>query len=220
MLVASFAVGRAQQLIYLLQVLKDQWRIPDLPVYLDSPMACDATSIYRRYREDHDLSDGDLDPARPVLDGPGVHFCRTVDESKGLNQIAGPAVIISSNGMMTGGRIVHHLKARLPGSRNTIVLGGFMAAGTRGRSLADGAKFIRMHGMDVPVRAAVEPIPGLSGHADRGGLLRWLQALSPPKATFLVHGEPASADALADTLRRDRGWNVLTPNLGESFDLV
>lgn len=220
MLVASFAVGRAQQLIYLLQVLKGEGRIPDLPIYLDSPMACDATTIYRAHREDHDLSDGDLNPARAVLAGPRVHLCRTTDESKALNHLNDPAVIISSSGMMTGGRIVHHLKQRLPSSRNTVVLGGYMAAGTRGRLLQEGAKRIRMHGQDVPVRAAIESIPGLSGHADRSGLLRWLRPLSPPKTTFLVHGEPDSAEALAETLRADRGWNVQTPDLGDMHDLV
>ncbi len=220
MLVASFAVGRAQQLIYLLQVLKDRDRIPDLPIYLDSPMACDATNIYREHREDHDLSEGQLDPANPVLDGRGVSLCRTADESKALNNIAGPAVIISSSGMMTGGRIVHHLKQRLPNARNTVVLGGFMAVGTRGRMLQDGAKWLRMFGQDVSVRAAIESIPGLSGHADRSALLRWLQPLHRPKAVFLVHGEPDSAEALAHTLRGERGWNVHIPALGESHELV
>ena len=196
MLMASFAVGRAQQLIYLLQVLKRDERIPDLPIYLDSPMACDATSIYRQHREDHDLSEGELDDANPVLAGPRVHLCRSVEESKALNHVTGPAVIISSSGMMDAGRIVHHLKYRLPNATNTIVLGGFMAVGTRGRLLQDGAKSLRMHGQEIPVRAAVEKVPGLSGHADRSGLLRWLEPLPPPKQVFLVHGEPRAAEAL------------------------
>jgi metallo-beta-lactamase family protein len=219
MLVASFAVGRAQQLIFLLDVLRRDNRIPDMPIFLDSPMACDASEIYHQHSEDHDLSEHDLNPANTVLAGPTVKLCRTTDESKAINQITGPAVIISSSGMMTGGRIVHHLKQRLPNSHNTIVLGGFMAAGTRGRLLADGAKFLRMHGQDVPVRAAVESIPGLSGHADRSGLLRWLSPLSSPKRVCLVHGEPQSADALVRTLRDERGWNVDTPELGESLEL-
>jgi metallo-beta-lactamase family protein len=219
MLVASFAVGRAQQLIFLLDVLKRDRRIPDLPVFLDSPMACDASEIYHQHPEDHDLSEHDLDPTNTVLAGPSVRLCRTTDESKAVNMIAGPAVIISSSGMMTGGRILHHLKQRLPNSRNTIVLGGFMARGTRGRSLADGAKWIRMHGQDVPVRAAIESIPGLSGHADRGGLLRWLSPLDSLKRVMLVHGEPGAADALAATLRSERGWAVDTPGLGESVEL-
>ena len=138
--------------------------------------------IYREHREDHDLSEGELDLANPVLDGSGVRLCRTVNESKNLNDVRGPAVIISSSGMMTGGRILHHLKQRLPSDRNTVVLGGFQADGTRGRLLQDGARWIRIHGHDVPVRAAIETVPGLSGHADRAALLRWLEPLKPPKA--------------------------------------
>ncbi|HEY3395537.1 MAG TPA: MBL fold metallo-hydrolase [Lacipirellulaceae bacterium] len=220
MLFAAFAVGRAQQLIYLLQVLKSAGRIPDVPIYLDSPMACDATMIYRQHREDHDLSEGDLDPAHPALDGKSVRLCRTTNESKALNQVRGPAVIISSSGMMTGGRILHHLKQRLPHERNTIVLGGFQAAGTRGRSLQDGAKWIRIHGHDVTVRAAVEQVPGLSGHADRAGLLRWLQPIKSVNSVFLVHGEVPCAESLAQTLRNERGWNVHLPDLGQTYSLT
>jgi metallo-beta-lactamase family protein len=121
--------------------------------------------------------------------------------------------------MMTGGRILHHLKQRLPSGRNTVVLGGFMAAGTRGRLLADGAKYLRIHGRDVPVGAAIESIPGLSGHADRSGLLRWLAPLARPKRVSLVHGEPDSADALAETLRKERGWTVDVPSLGNTLEL-
>jgi metallo-beta-lactamase family protein len=219
MLVASFAIGRAQQLIYLLQVLKNQGRIPDMPVYLDSPMACDATNIYRQYFDEHDLNESQLDPANPVLDGRDVILCRTTNESKALNEVSGPAIIISSSGMMTGGRILHHLRQRLPSSRNTVVLGGFQAIGTRGRLLQEGAKWLRMFGQDVPVRASIESIPGLSGHADRSALLRWLSPLAMPKTVFLVHGEPASAEVLGHTLRGERGWNVQIPALGEAHKL-
>jgi len=220
MLMASFAVGRAQQLIYLLQILKKENRIPDLPIYLDSPMACKATSIYKEHREDHDLSEGELDAAHPVLDGPNVHLCRSTDESKALNHVKGPAVIISSSGMMTGGRIVHHLKKRLPDPKTTIVLGGYMAYGTRGRRIQEGAKEIRMHGMEIPVHAAIETIPGLSGHADRSGLLRWLQDLPDPRKVFLTHGELDSAESLAEKLSSSRKWNVHIPDLGESHELT
>jgi metallo-beta-lactamase family protein len=183
-------------------------------------MACDATMIYRDHREDHDLSEGELDLANPVLDGTGVRLCRTTNESKGLNEVRGPAVIISSSGMMTGGRILHHLKHRLPSSRNTVVLGGFQAEGTRGRLLQDGARWIRIHGHDVPVRAAIEAVPGLSGHADRAALLRWLQPLKPPKATYLVHGERPSAEALSRTFQTERSWKVHIPALGSVQELL
>jgi len=219
MLTASFAIGRAQQLIYLMQVLKKENRIPDLPIYLDSPMACKATGIFKQHNEDHDLSEGELDEAHPLLDGPRVHLCRTTDESKALNHLQGPAVIISSSGMMTGGRIVHHLKRRLPSSKNTIVLGGYMAIGTRGRQIQEGAKTIRMHGMEIEVNAAVETVSGLSGHADRKDLLRWLAPLPDPRRVFLTHGEPDSAAALAEELSKSRGWHVHVPDLGETHEL-
>jgi metallo-beta-lactamase family protein len=220
-LMAAFAVGRAQQFIYLLQLLKSADRIPDLPIYLDSPMACDATAVYREFAADHDLSDGALDPAHPALAGRRVFLARTSGESKAINQARGPAVIIASSGMMTGGRIVHHLQQRLPDPRNTIVIGGYQAEGTRGRQIESGARFIRVFGHDVAVRAAVEKVPGLSGHADRSDLLRWLEALSSaPRKTFLTHGEPAAADALAAELRAARGWDVVAPEQGASFELV
>ncbi len=221
MLMAAFAVGRAQQLIYLLQILKSADRIPDLPIFLDSPMACDATAVYREHSDEHDLSDGALDPAHPALAGHKVILARSQNESKAINQTRGPAVIIASSGMMTGGRIVHHLQQRLPDRRNTIVIGGFQAVGTRGRLIEDGAPFIRMFGRDVPVKAAVEKVPGLSGHADRGDLVHWLDGLPrAPRKTFLTHGEPDAADALAAELRTTHGWNVEVPALGAKADLV
>jgi metallo-beta-lactamase family protein len=220
MLMAAFAVGRAQQLIYLLQILKSQGRIPDLPIFLDSPMACDATAVYREHNEDHDLSETVLDPAHPALAGRNVILSRTTDESKSINQTRGPAVIISSSGMMIGGRILHHLRQRLPDERNTIVIGGYQAPGTRGRVLQDGAKFLKMFGMEIAVRAAVETIPGLSGHADRTELLRWLSNLPAPRRTFLTHGEPPAMNALAAELQTQRNWQVHCPFLGEKIELT
>lgn len=219
MLMASFAVGRAQQLIYLLQLLKCDGKIPDLPIYLDSPMSCNATDIYREHSEDHDLSEGEMCGDRPVLGGPAVHLCRSADESKALNNITGGAIIIASSGMMTGGRILHHLKHRIGNPATTLVMGGYQAVGTRGRALEDGAETLRMHGQEFPVKAALEKVPGLSGHADRTGLLRWLSDLPTPKKTFMTHGEPKSADALAETLREDKGWEVVVPDLQDSFEL-
>jgi metallo-beta-lactamase family protein len=219
MLVAAFAIGRAQQLIYLLRVLMHHNRIPELPIFLDSPMAADATALYSQYSADHDLTEGQLSGRDSVLSGRNVHLARTVAESKEINAVGGPAVIISSSGMMTGGRILHHLRQRLPDARNTVVLGGFMAAGTRGRLLQDGARTLRMHGRDVPVRAAIDRVSGLSGHADRGELLRWLEPLSKPRRVFLTHGEPPALAALAQTLRDTRGWDVTIPRLDELVDL-
>lgn len=219
LLVAAFAVGRAQQLIYLLQLLAHQGRTPAIPIYLDSPMAIDATTIYSAYRRDHDLSEGELEGSDSAFHGPNVHLVRTMQESKGLNNLSGPAVIIASSGMMTSGRILHHLEQRLPDSRNTVLLAGFMAEGTRGRALEEGAQRLRMHGRDVPVRAAIEKIAALSCHADRSELMRWLELMPPPRQTFLTHGEPHSAKALAELLRNERGWNVKIPKLGEEVAL-
>lgn len=219
MLVAAFAVGRAQQLVYLLRVLADLGRIPVLPIYIDSPMAVEATEIYLHHSADHDVSEAPIRVPEDMLRGDNIHFSRTADESRALNRLAGPAVIISSSGMMTGGRILHHLRQRLPDARNTILLGGYMAPGTRGRALYDGKPFVRVHGMDIPVRAAVVRIPALSGHADHKELLQWLSALAPPKQTFLTHGELHSANFLAEQLRRTRGWNVMVPRHGQTVPL-
>jgi metallo-beta-lactamase family protein len=220
MLIASFAVGRTQQFTYLLQLLREQGRIPELPIFVDSPMACDATVVYRQFCEDLDLSEGELEAGCGMWGPPGVHLCRSAEESKALNHLRGPAIIIASSGMMTGGRILHHLKQRLPSSKTTVIIGGFQAIGTRGRLLQDGVPYLRMHGQEIPVRAAIEQVPGLSGHADRTGLLNWSAHLNnPPKRTFLTHGEPDSALALAEALRAERGWNVHLPELGERVEL-
>ncbi len=219
MVVSSFAVGRAQQLIYLLHVLMGQGRIPKLPMFLDSPMAVSGMNIYRYYASEHDLSEGLAVRSDFEFDFADVHVTRSVAESRNINSVSGPAVIISSAGMMTGGRILHHLKQRLPDARNTIVLGGFMAAGTRGRALQEGAKSLRMFGRDVPVRAAVVEISALSAHADRGELLRWLAPPPAPRTTFITHGELSSANAFAELLERERGWHTLVPKMGQRVEL-
>ena len=219
MLFAAFAIGRAQQLIYLLRVLMESRRIAKLPIFLDSPMAINASEIYSRYPQDYDLNKAQLIGSQNVLDGQHVKLTRTVDESKQINDVSGPAVIIASNGMMTGGRILHHLEQRLPHERNTIVLAGFMAEGTRGRALADGAKSLRLYGHDVPVRAAVASISALSGHAGHRELIRWLEPLGAPRQAFFTHGELPAATALAQELHNTRGWNTTVPKRGESFEL-
>ncbi len=219
MVIASFAVGRAQQLMYLLSTLLRERRIPEIPIFLDSPMAVSGTKIYQYYAEEHDLIEGLNCTSADAFDMQHIHLTRTTEESKRINSHRSAAVIISSSGMMVGGRILHHLKQRLPDPRNTIVLGGFQAEGTRGRALQDGARSIRVHGQDIPVRSAVVEMTELSGHADRGELLRWLQPLPPPKTVFLTHGEVPSASAFADRLRQTRSWNCVLPRMGESFEL-
>jgi metallo-beta-lactamase family protein len=219
MLMASFAVGRAQQLVYLLEILIRQRRIPSMPIAIDSPMAVDATRIFCEHRDEHDLSEAQLTGPDCVLDGPNLVFAHTADESKRLNRIAGPAVIISSSGMMTGGRILHHLKQRLPDPKNTILLGGYQAIGTRGRMLEDGAQFLRIHGQEVRVRATIAKVSGLSGHAGHSELLRWLEPLAAPRRTFITHGELPVATVFAQALRDKWNSEVVVPRLGEAFEL-
>lgn len=168
LLVPAFAVGRTQELIWTLRKLEDARAIPALPVFLDSPMAIDVTGIYCEHPEDHDLDMKLLmDEKRCPLCCTQYHLLRRVEESKRLNKLSGPAIIISASGMATGGRVLHHLRARLPDERTTVLLPGFQAAGTRGRALQEGARTLRIHGEDVPVRARVVTLDGLSAHADR-----------------------------------------------------
>jgi metallo-beta-lactamase family protein len=220
MVVAAFAVGRAQQLIYLRSVLMQRGLVPRLPIYLDSPMSAAASEVYHRYANECDFSELGEGMSNRRLPMAHVHLTRTVEESKRINEIESHAVIIASSGMMTGGRILHHLQHRLPESRNTILLGGFMADGTRGRALQNGARFVRIFGHDVPVRASVREMSSLSGHAGHSELRRWLEPLPTPRRVFITHGELESATALANELHRDRQWNTHVPHLGETVELT
>lgn len=211
LLIPAFAVGRTQELIWRLRTLEEAGLVPRLPVYIDSPMATDVTEIFCKHPEEHDL-DMELlmDEKRcPLCCKPYV-FTRTKEESKALNRVSGPAIIIAASGMATAGRIVHHLKHRLPDKRTTVLLAGFQAAGTRGRALQQGAATLRMHGQDVPVRAKVETLDGLSAHADRREILRWLRGfVEPPQQTYIVHGEAEAADVLQETIATELGWDAV-----------
>ena len=221
LLVPAFAVGRTQELLWTLRRLEDEARIPVLPVYVDSPMAIAVTEIYGRHREDHDLDMRALvDARRNPLATRQLELLRTPEESKGLNDLAGPLVVIAGSGMATGGRILHHLKLRLPDRRTTVLLPGFQADGTRGRALQNGADHVRIHGGDVPVRARIVTLDGLSAHADRGEILAWLRRFArPPRRTFVVHGEPESAAALAAAVRDELHWNVEVAEDAQAVDL-
>jgi len=210
LLVPAFAVGRTQELLWMIRRLEDTDRIPAVPVFIDSPMAINVTEIYQRHPEDHDLDMQQLaDRERSPLTTRHSHFLRTANESKSLNERGGPMIIISASGMATGGRVLHHLKQRLPDDHTTVLLPGFQAAGTRGRSLQEGARELRIHGQSIAVRARVVVIDGLSAHADRIDLLRWLRGFKkPPRHTYVVHGEAHAADQLAATLRSTLGWNA------------
>lgn len=221
LLVPAFAVGRTQELLWWLRELERDGRIPSLPVYIDSPMAIDVTDLYLRHTVEHDL---DMLRVRDAGDGPlaprQFHIARSQEESIALNDLRGPIIIISASGMATGGRILHHLKLRLPDRRTTVLLVGFQAAGTRGRRLQEGTPAIRIHGHEIPVRARIDTIDGLSAHADQSELLRWLRGFErPPNATYLVHGEPNAAETLAAAVEEHFGWEVRPANDGETVPI-
>lgn len=218
-LFASFAVGRAQQLLYLLSQAMERSGLR-VPIHLDSPMAANATRIYRRYPEESGLEQVDLRPGTSPVFGPQVYLHRTADESKRLNDLTGARVIVASSGMMTGGRILHHLKRVLPEERDVVVLGGYQAHGTRGRALQDGAETIRIHGTDHRVRCRVEQITGLSAHADADELIRWLRDLPAPRRTFIVHGEDDARAAFSERLGSELGHTCHAPDHGEVVSLA
>jgi metallo-beta-lactamase family protein len=218
--IPAFAVGRTQSLMYYVRKLENENRIPRLPVYVDSPMAISVTGLYMRHHEDHDLTFTAEERIGDPLDAHTVHLTRTVDDSKKINYVKTPAIIISASGMATGGRILHHLAQRVPDPRNIILLAGFQAAGTRGRALQDGAKTIRIHGADVAVAAEVVTMGQFSAHAGKSELLRWLSGMpSPPRQTYLVHGEPAASASLKVAIEANLGWPVLLPAYLQTVDL-
>jgi len=211
--IPAFAVGRTQELLYDLDALEKAGRLPRLPTYVDSPMAIEATEIYCAHPEEFDGEMRTLVATRrcPLTSGE-FRLARTTEQSKAINAIRGPVLIISASGMATGGRVLHHLKHRLPDPRTTVLLVGYQAVGTRGRSLQDGASSVRIFGQDVPVRARIEVVHGLSAHADADGLMRWLRtATRPPKRVFVVHGDPGPAQALASRVKSELGWTVVVP---------
>jgi metallo-beta-lactamase family protein len=221
LLVPAFAVGRTQELMWTLRKLEEANRIPVLPVFVDSPMAIDVTAIYCRHPEDHDLDmQALMDQRRCPLCCHQYQFVRSATESKALNYREGPMIIIAGSGMATGGRILHHLKQRVSDESNTVLLCGFQGAGTRGRSLLEGARALQLFGQSIAVRAQVATIDGLSAHADRDDLLRWLRGFTrPPRQVFVVHGEPHAADQFAAAIRNTLGWNARVPEDREIVSL-
>lgn len=214
-LIPAFAVGRAQTMLHLIAKLRAEHRIPEVPVHLDSPMAIRATHVYFNRNHDHRLSTAECEAIEKM-----VEPVATAGESRELVASRGPRIIVSASGMATGGRVLHHLASLLPESQHTILLVGFQTAGTRGEALASGAKSIKIHGQYVPVRANIARLDGLSAHADGTELLAWLKTLErAPKRTFVVHGEPARADAMRLALRDELGWPALVPRYGQKFEL-
>ncbi len=246
-IIPSFAIGRVEELIYWLKRLEEEKRIPVLPVFLDSPMAVDALARYtERLRElDPEMQPEVRDEKAPH--GPADHddprderqrharherqlcvFCterfRTIStaaESKQLTQSKMPAIVISASGMATGGRVLHHLKAALPDSRNTVLFVGYQAAGTRGRHLVDGDKTVKIHGEMIPVQARIALVESMSAHADSNEILRWLGGFTqPPRLTFIVHGDPVAMEALSSAIHARLGWDTKMPAHGETVELA
>lgn len=222
LLIPAFAVGRTQQVLYHLRRLQDQGQAPDIPIFIDSPMAVDASHLYCRFGDDHNLDVNLLmDEQTCPLRCPDTHFVREVEESKQLNSRPGPAIIISASGMCTGGRIKHHLKWRLPDPGNVVLFVGYQAEGSLGRWLLNGAAQVRIHGEEVAVRARITSLHALSGHADHNELLRWLSGFSrPPRQTYIVHGEPAASRSLQAVIQQQLGWQTIIPARAESFPLT
>lgn len=221
-IIPAFAVGRTQQLVFMLNQLTQQGDIPRLPVFVDSPLAIDATAVFRLHPECYDEETRAF-----IMDGTGrreplafadLTYTRTTEESKQLNFLREPAIIISASGMAETGRILHHLKNNIQNKATTILIVGWQAPDTLGRRLVDGEKNIRIFGEDYHNNAHIEVLNGFSGHADRNELLAWVGAMEhKPKRTFLVHGEPDSAGALAEALRTEFSLQVDIPNLNQSF---
>jgi len=221
LLVPAFAVGRSQELLYTLRELEEAGRIPALPVYLDSPMAIEATAIYAGHPEEHDRALRGVEAAGKRPFAPRrVHLSRAVGDSKRLNTLAGPGIIIAGSGMATGGRVLHHMKRLLPDPATTVLFAGYQAAGTRGRLLRDGAREVKMLGETVPVRATILASDAYSAHGDQGEILRWLGGFRrPPSMTYVVHGEPEAAAALREAIRQGLGWAVEVAEDGQRVAL-
>lgn len=214
-LIPAFAVGRAQVLLYIINQLRQAHRIPDMPVYLNSPMAIAATELFCRHHKEHKLT-----PEQCTAMDKGTKYVRTVDESIALNKSHYPCVIVSASGMASGGRVLHHLKTLAPHSRNSIVLAGFQAPGTRGDLISRGIDEIKIHGQYYPVKAQVHQINSLSAHGDYEEILTWLgKSQIDPRDVYITHGEPVAADTMRKRVHERFGWDASVPELGDSVEI-
>jgi metallo-beta-lactamase family protein len=221
LVVPSFAVGRTQELLFTIRALEEENEIPSLRVYVDSPMAIDVTEVFERHKADYDIKTRMLElTGKRILQPKQIRFTRTRDESKRINEEKRGAIIISASGMVTGGRILHHLEYRLPNPQDTVLFIGYQGEGTRGRTIVEGNPTVKIHGAQIPIRATIETISGFSAHADYNETLAWLVGFNrPPLKTFIVHGEPPAASALAKKIEKVLGWEVFIPEFQETVDL-
>jgi len=220
-LIPAFAVGRTQEVLYMIRELEEQKRIPILPVIVDSPMGAQATQVYNRWHEEHDEEYASLlAHKRHPLRTASMQTATSRDESKRLNELKGPRIIISASGMLTGGRVLHHALRVLPNENATVVFVGYQAAGTTGRRVQDGEREVRIMKNWIPVKCHVETVEGFSAHADWQGVIRWLEGLhTTPQKVFTTHGEPDAAEAMAQHIRDRFGWTVEVPHYGETVEL-
>jgi metallo-beta-lactamase family protein len=219
-IIPAFAIGRVEELLYWIRRLEKERKIPVLPVFVDSPMATEALKYYTARVSE---LDEEMRPSQKAVSTFATARFQTIaspQQSKELTASRRPAIVISSSGMATGGRVLHHLQAALPYARNTVLFVGYQAAGTRGRLLVDGAAEMKMHGSLVPVRARVAKIDSMSAHADRGEVLRWLRTMpAAPSRVCLVHGEPGPLEALQGLVRQELGWTPVIPEHRQTIDL-
>jgi metallo-beta-lactamase family protein len=212
--IPAFAVGRVQALLYYFERIKLAGGLGNVPIFLDSPMAVDASEIFCRFKADHKLSYDECKRACNV-----ATYIRSIEDSKRLSDSPVPKVIISASGMATGGRVLHHLKRFAPDQKNTVLFAGYQAEGTRGAAMMSGARTIRIHGQDISVAAEVRNIDALSAHADADEILKWLRSgRIAPKRTFITHGEPRAARALQSRMTEELGWTCVVPELGQEAD--
>ncbi len=221
-LVPAFAVGRTQEVLYMIRELEEQKRIPVLPVIVDSPMAAQATQVYNRWNEEHDEEYASiLAHKQHPLRTASMQTTATREESKRLNDMRGARIIISASGMLTGGRVLHHAMRILPDENATVIFVGYQAAGTTGRRIQNGEREVKIMKNWIPVRCHVEKVEGFSAHADWKAVLRWLSGLrTTPNMVFTTHGEPDAAEAMAGHIRDAFGWNVVVPTYEQTIELI
>jgi metallo-beta-lactamase family protein len=222
LIIPSFAVGRTQEILFTIRELEEEQRIPIMPVFVDSPMAINATNVFMKNTHDHDLESKVAGlQGVDILKTADLRFAQTAEQSKAINNIKGKAIIISASGMVTGGRILHHLFNRLENPNNTILFIGYQAEGTRGRTILEGAETVKIHGQQIPIRARIENISGFSAHADYNEILAWLSNFNEaPRKIFIVHGEASQSKALRERIKSSFQWETVVPEYLESFELI
>lgn len=219
-LIPGFALGRIQEIVYALHQLYLAKQIPQIPVYVDSPLAVDTTTVFRMHPEVFDRGEQMLANFDTIFDFPLLHYVKAVEDSRRLNTLVGPAVIVAASGMVESGRILHHLANHIGNPKNCVLFVGFQGEHTLGRRIQEGAKQVKIYGDSYEARAEVETISGYSAHADRGELRKWVKTLGGPiRRAFVVHGEPEAALAMADILKQEGVGEVVIPRMGESFEL-